>query len=521
MTPERVQASVEQHLVSLTRKQLVMAVPQRDEHLAYRFHHHLVRDAIYNGLLKRTRAMLHIDFVRWADRMSAERGRALEIEEILGYHLEQAQRYLGELAPADAFGKAIGRDASRRLASAGRRAFARGDLRAAENLLRRALGTLIDDDPARTPLLPELAEVLLELGQFREARGLVDETLSVADPQNDARVKASAEVVRLLIDLHDGEEADWPEAVASLVTRTIPALAREGAHGEIAKAWRAVALVQGSIGRLGEANGSIAKVVEHARLAGDQWLIARSALGLTQGAVHGPTPVPEAIEQCEALISDDLPDRQAQNLIACNIARLRAMNGDIDGARAMMRRARTALHDLGAGMRAVAASLDLAAVEMLAGDPAGAECELRADCDLLAKMGETFFLSTARAMLAHAVREQGRDEEALEITHLAEKAAAPNDIDAQVLWRSIRAPILARAGAHQEAETLVRAALDMAKETEVPGLLATAWSELANVLRAAGRIDESRQAHEEALKVYVAKGDRMSAERIRAVLAAA
>ena len=150
MTPERFRPAVEEHLIALTKKQLVHAVPLPDEDPIYRFHHHLVRDTIYNGLLKRTRATLHVDFVSWADRINAERGRGLEFEEVLGYHLEQAQRYLRELGPLDEKGKDIGRDASRRLASAGRRAFARGDMPAAGNLLRRALATLTDDDP-RTP----------------------------------------------------------------------------------------------------------------------------------------------------------------------------------------------------------------------------------------------------------------------------------------------------------------------------------------------------------------------------------
>jgi hypothetical protein len=161
---------------------------------------------------------------------------------------------------------------------------------------------------------------LLDLGQLGEARALVDEALVAADPQRHRRVKASAEVVRLLLHLHGGEEVDWPAAAASLLARTIPDLALEGAHGEIAKAWRLVALVQQGNGQLAEAAGSIAKVVEHARLAGDQRLVARSALGLALGALYGPTPVPEAIRQCEALIADDLADRQVQNLIACKIA---------------------------------------------------------------------------------------------------------------------------------------------------------------------------------------------------------
>ena len=55
----------------------------------------------------------------------------------------------------------------------------------------------------------------------------------------------------------------------------------------------------------------------------------------------------------------------------------------------------------------------LAIVEMLAGDPAAAEREIRPECEMLEGMGETYFLSTMAAMLARAVQEQGRDEEAL------------------------------------------------------------------------------------------------------------
>ena len=147
------------------------------------------------------------------------------------------------------------------------------------------------------------------------------------------------------------------------------------------------------------------------------------------------------------------------------------MNGDCDAAREMCRRARAVLRDLGQGVRAASASFDLAMIELLSGDPAAAEREVRPDCEMLEKIGETFFLSSMAAVLARAVREQGRDDEALEVTRLAEKSAAPNDIDAQVAWRCIRAPILARAGALEEAEALMRAAVDMAKQTEIAGLV--------------------------------------------------
>ena len=96
------------------------------------------------------------------------------------------------------------------------------------------------------------------------------------------------------------------------------------------------------------------------------------------------------------------------------------------------------------------------------------------------------------AILARAVRAQGRDDEALELTRAAEAAAADDDVDAQVLWRGIRAPILARAGDPSEAEALVRAALERARQTEMPSLHAFALAEFGAVLHLANGRDEAR-----------------------------
>ena len=106
----------------------------------YRFHHQLVRDTVYNGLLKRARAQSCTStFVRWADRINADRDRALEFEEILGYHLEQAHRYLAELGPLDEPALTIGIDRWRRRALvSARRVLPRGDITAAASLFRRA-----------------------------------------------------------------------------------------------------------------------------------------------------------------------------------------------------------------------------------------------------------------------------------------------------------------------------------------------------------------------------------------------
>jgi tetratricopeptide (TPR) repeat protein len=125
-------------------------------------------------------------------------------------------------------------------------------------------------------------------------------------------------------------------------------------------------------------------------------------------------------------------------------------------------------------------------------------------------MGETYRLSTMAALLARIVREQGRDDEALSLSETAQEAAAEDDIDSQALWRSVRAPILARAGEFAKAEELARTAVELVRSTEALMMQADALSELATVLSFAGRRAEAIEAIKEAIGLYTAKGNVVS-----------
>jgi len=63
----------------------------------------------------------------------------------------------------------------------------------------------------------------------------------------------------------------------------------------------------------------------------------------------------------------------------------------------------------------------------------------------------------------------GRDKETLALPETAERSATDDDVDAQVHWRCVRALILARRGSFDQAEALVRKALDLAIQTEATG----------------------------------------------------
>ena len=105
----------------------------------------LIRNAAYDALPKQVRAELHEQFADWlASSMGA---RQTEVEEVLGYHLEQAFRHRTEVQGVDDVGSGLAARGGRLLASAGRRAVARGDAPAAVNLLERA-GALLPEDAA-------------------------------------------------------------------------------------------------------------------------------------------------------------------------------------------------------------------------------------------------------------------------------------------------------------------------------------------------------------------------------------
>ena len=86
LAPE--ETEVMPRLAALVRRDLVRpdrpVLPRED---AYRFRHLLIRDAAYDALPKATRADLHRRFAAWLEEHGEE---LVELDEILGYHLEQA-----------------------------------------------------------------------------------------------------------------------------------------------------------------------------------------------------------------------------------------------------------------------------------------------------------------------------------------------------------------------------------------------------------------------------------------------
>ena len=273
LAPDGLHDRIEPVLDGLVEKRLIreMSSEPDGQPQHYRFHHVLIRDTAYQGLLKRTRAKLHERFVDWADQVNRDRDRELEFEEVLGYHLEQTYSYLAELGPLDEHGREIGARGSARLGSAGRRAFARGDMSASANLLRRATALLPEQEPARLELLPDLSEAMMEVGEFAWAEIYLDEALVTAKEIGDERLHADAVLTRLFVRHHAADDLRaWSREVEVESARLIPMLEARKADAELAKAWRIVAAVHATVCRWEDTAIAQKRAIEHARAAGPQ-----------------------------------------------------------------------------------------------------------------------------------------------------------------------------------------------------------------------------------------------------------
>ncbi len=444
----------------------------------------------------------------------------LEFEEILGYHLEQAYTYRAALGSLDDAARDLGRRGSQKLASAGRRAFGRGDAPGAASLLRRASLTLGDLDPDRIELLTELAEAEIEQGRFEAAGVTLDDALRGAVALSDSRLEARQALVRFQVGLVTSGSIGDPDDVAALARQMIPIFEDASDAAGLARTWRLLWVIYGTTGALESAADAASRVVDIGTKSGDSRLAARAAVAYSQAALESPMPVLEAIERCEALIGAVGSDRIGKSRFLAILSVLYAMRGRFDDARTKYARSREIMVDLGPSVTAAGASLESSRVEMLAGDAKAAARELRIDLETLEALDERYYRPSVAGLLAHALYEQALYEEAFHQAEVAESLAGEDDVFSQVIWRTARAKLEAQAGAHDKAVVLAKEAVTMASSGSYIEQHAEALTDLAEVYRVLGARDEQEPPLREALVLFERKGDVVSADRVRARLRA-
>jgi class 3 adenylate cyclase/tetratricopeptide (TPR) repeat protein len=497
LSPSEVQPHVGRCLHALVRKELIRA--ERSEvrgEDAFRFTHILVRDAAYGGLPKSTRAELHERLAGWLDATS--RDLAGEYEEIVGYHLEQAHRMRLDLAPPSERSAELAERAAERLGSAGGRALARGDMPAAVNLLSRATALLPGHHPRRLELLPELAFALLEAADFDRLVEVADE---MRQTSGDPHLQAHATVIGLWIRLFTDPDGWAPEAERE-AHRAIDTFGRLGDERGLARAWSLLALVSMMRSLYAPAHEAWSHAVEHAGRAGNRRDVLEGLTWVAAVVWLGPAPAEEGIRSCREVFDRAQGDRKAMATALFCEAGLRANLGHFEDASGLFADARALLEEVGLPVwDAGALSQALGWALLLEGRPDAAEQELRRAYETLAAIGEVSFLSTVAGILAEAIYAQGRCDEAEHFTRVSEETASADDVFSQVLWRSVRAKCLARAGDAEAASRTADECIRLVEATDCLDLHRHALMSQAEVHELLGRRGDAEAAVRAAIGV--------------------
>jgi class 3 adenylate cyclase/tetratricopeptide (TPR) repeat protein len=519
LSPQSARGSVGARLQALLRKELVQPEPSpfagED---AFRFSHIHVRDAAYESMPKRTRADMHERFASWLEHIVGD--RLAEYEEIVGYHLEQAFRYLSELGPIRDHGLTVAERGSARLASAGRRAFARGDMPGAIGLLSRAADLLPKGDPIRVQLLPEIGEVLTQTGAWRDAELVLNEAIDAARTLGDSRSEALAVVRLTWLGLHTRRFADNIDALPEVAT-AISTFEELGDDGGLAEALTLAGSIEFWSGRAGRAVQTADRAIWHARRTNDSRRESEVLRWRASAECYGPTPADKAAIGFEALMKGPAADHGGlRTAIATFRAEMEAMRGNAQIARELVDSAKSWASDFGLQMYYASSVLRVSGyVAILAGHAELAQQELREAVDILRHMGDAGHLSSVAPQLADVLLAQGHTDEALALTHEAELASLDGDMDAQIGWRRVRSKILARQGHLAEGLRLATGALDLARRTDYLDLRGMMCVDLAEVLRRAGQGDSAIPILQEAIEAFELKGNIVMAARTRALLA--
>ncbi|WNG95531.1 BTAD domain-containing putative transcriptional regulator [Mycobacterium sp. ITM-2016-00318] len=473
----------------------------------YRFNHAIVRQSLLAELASVRRMRLHH---RIATTLESESAGDDELLAELAYHYFECA-WAGNAAKAVDYCRRAADQAMARLAYEGAADLYNKAVHALEDLDAE----LPDRDDQRAELLVARCEALLAAGDVVAAEGAVSQLLAAAHFGRLAAWGACFD--GQLSMLTDPERLD---EIESAVADAAASLAQfEDAAGE-AKAHTVRAGVLARLGRIGDAETALDQALTAARRARDHRRVNAVLAGAPLAALWGPNPVPRAGGRCLDVvrllrITTGSPVVEATSTRCQGV--LDAFRGRASAGRQLIESARRSLTEL--GMRHALLEVDQFAgiVESVADDPAAAEPLLRRAYNGFRRMGLEADTAETAALLARVCLALDRDTEADELCTESERLAG-HALKAAISWRTVRAQLLARGGAHDDARRIAEEAVAIAERTDLLVDHGDACLALAIVSGAAADSEGQRVAAEKAVALYESKGAVALAAKARSLV---
>lgn len=286
-------------------------------------------------------------------------------------------------------------------------ALERSDLPTAYELLSRAIHMTATDEE-RLPLIDGACEALVGMQPDAEARSLAGAGLKAAIAARDDAMIARFELWELM--LGEGGERDIEIDLKRLATT----FAREGDDLGSARANEGLAHIAWAGGDSAGGSAVMELAVEKAANGGSRTTRSRVLAQLFSELSEGPQPVQVGIARCLDLGWVETWSASVDVVRRRTLGSLFASLGEFDRAREHMGRAKTIQTDLGQPLWVADLSRYSGWVELVAGDAAAAEAEVRAEYQGLEEVAHPGCVESG-LILARALCEQTDYRGAVEV----------------------------------------------------------------------------------------------------------
>jgi class 3 adenylate cyclase/tetratricopeptide (TPR) repeat protein len=512
LVPADVRAALEDHLAGLVRRELIWPERSATSEDAYRFRHILVREVVYESMPKARRAELHERFADWLEEREGE--SSFELDEIVGYHLEQALVFGEELGARN---EELARRTARRLLAAGHGAVGRADLPAATGLLQRAVDVHSDDEQAQLDALFTLARVLIRRGELdtaeRHLLAAIEKSQELGDRGILARARLSYNSLRARVDPEETVEDELAQAleIVAALEGSDELVALVTAHTEVGSC-------KFMLGRAGEGEVDLERAAEIALGLDDRSLLLDTMGARLRPAGWGPMHASDGVRFCEELLSAEYANAALKEQTLQILALFLGMLGDVEASRRAAADAWALIEEFDLLLARGIYAGDVGSAELLAGDLERAEDVLRRGHDALVVMGDVGVRCTVDSLLSDLLFLTDRYDEALELAAESRAIGSSDDLDAQPRARAVQARVFAARGEHDRALEVVLEAVELVEPIDFLDLKGYVHAVLGEVHERAGRRDEAVAAVERAIVLFEQKGNVVSATRSRAVL---
>jgi len=462
---------------------------------------------------KGRRAQLHLRFSDWVTVLP---GSADEFVEIVAWHLEQACKLSREVARSPI--EPPIRQAADALANAARRAERRESLREGHRYYTRALDVLTEEyAELQIELRLRRADILMMLGDLKEAREELEEVTQAASALGRADIECEASLLLGDIDQRQGRAADARDRLANaqaLADSTGDAYLRSKVAFVLA------ALVADFEGQYEEAIDGLRSGIATAEKIDDVALVAEGHLRLAAILNNrGDLEAAETELRCCLRLARELGSHRIEAEATSWLGEITYHRGNPEEGERLCRQANTWFERTGDSyFQAQNLFRNLAGFALADGRPDEAEVWLREAMPVALQIGGWVAVEAYR-YLAEALVAQDRLDDAGELVAFAARNLPEEDAYARSSLLLAEAIVATAAGESSTAATAFAEALRLIEELGMPRELGEARLALGRSLRSFGDLTGARAELERARAIFVRIGANTRREAIDAELA--